>query len=152
MHPSCAATLALCLAVTSCAVTPWASAPANVREKVAATERAFAKTMADRDHQAFASFISSEAVFFSGTTPLRGSRKIVDSWAKFFAGPSAPFSWEPTEVELLDSGELALSSGPVRNAAGKEIATFTSIWRLEAPDTWRIVFDKGNDVCNCGKP
>ena len=29
------------------------------------------------------------------------------------------------------------------------VATFTSVWRLEAPGTWRIVFDKGNDVCDC---
>lgn len=25
----------------------------------------------------------------------------------------APFSWEPAQVEVLDSGTLALSSGPV---------------------------------------
>ena len=29
-----------------------------------ATEEAFAKTMADRDHRAFASFLADEAVFF----------------------------------------------------------------------------------------
>ena len=59
----------------------------------------------------------------------------------------APFSWEPEQVQVLDSGTLALSSGPVRNPEGKTVATFTSIWRLEAPGVWRIVFDKGNRVC-----
>jgi hypothetical protein len=54
-------------------------------------------------------------------------------------------------VEVLDSGDLALSSGPVRDASGKLIATFTSIWRREAPATWRIVFDKGNPVCPCAE-
>ena len=125
-----------------------ASATASVREQVLATERAFAKTMADRDQRKFAKFISAEAVFFSGDSARRGKAKIVDAWLKFFKGPQAPFSWEPATVEVLDSGNLALSSGPVRDPAGKLIGTFTSIWRLEAPNTWRIVFDKGNDVCN----
>ncbi len=56
--------------------------------------------------------------------------------------------------EALSSGtgNLALSAGPVRDSQGKLIATFTSIWRWEGPGTWRIVFDKGNDVCDCAKP
>jgi ketosteroid isomerase-like protein len=125
-----------------------ASVNASVREQVLATERAFAKTMADRDQSKFAKFISAEAVFFSGDNARRGKAGIVDAWLKFFKGPQAPFSWEPSTVEVLDSGTLALSSGPVRDSAGKLIGTFTSIWRLEARDTWRIVFDKGNDVCS----
>jgi len=31
------------------------------------------------------------------------------------------------------------------------VATFTSIWRMEAPGVWRIVFDKGNPECDCEK-
>ncbi len=124
-----------------------ASANATAKEQVIATERAFAKSMADRDPSKFATFISREAVFFSGENARRGKSKIVEAWSKFFAGPQAPFSWEPATVEVLDSGKLALSSGPVRDPAGKLIGTFSSIWRLEAPNTWRIVFDKGNDVC-----
>ncbi len=49
---------------------------------------------------------------------------------------------------MLDSGTLALSTGPVHDAQGKLIATFNSIWRQEAPGVWRIVFDKGSEVCN----
>ena len=45
----------------------------------------------------------------------------------------------------------ASSSGPVFDPSGKQIATFSSIWRLEAPGVWRIIFDKGNDVCDCAK-
>jgi ketosteroid isomerase-like protein len=124
-----------------------AQARASAKEQVLATERAFAKSMADRDQTKFSNFLSAEAVFFSGTTARRGKSRIIDAWSKFFTGPRAPFSWEPASVEVLDSGKLALSSGPVRDPAGKLIGTFTSIWRLEAAHTWRIVFDKGNEVC-----
>ncbi len=120
------------------------------RQQVMDTEKAFAKTMADRDAVAFASFLSEEAIFMSGETPLRGRQAISEGWAPFYAGPAAPFSWEPEDVEVLTSGDLALSSGPVRDPQGKVVARFTSIWRREASGAWRIVFDKGSDVCRCG--
>jgi ketosteroid isomerase-like protein len=97
------------------------------------TERAFAKTMADRDSAAFATFISDEAVFFSGPSPLRGKKQVTDWWKRYYEKKEAPFSWEPDQIEVLDSGTLALSTGPVYDPKGRKIATFTSIWRREAP-------------------
>ena len=116
----------------------------TLRQQVFAAERAFARSMAERDARAFAAFVADEAVFFGGAAPLRGKAAVVAGWARFFEGPAAPFSWEPDQVEVLDSGTLALSTGPVRDLAGKVIARFNSIWRLEAPGTWRVVFDKGS--------
>jgi ketosteroid isomerase-like protein len=140
--------LVVCAAAGSYCANVTAQSNAAVREQVVATERAFAKTMADRDQPKFSRFISAEAVFFSGANPLRGKSSIVEAWSKYFQTPQAPFSWEPEKVEVLASGTLALSSGPVRDPAGKLIGTFTSIWRLEAGNVWRIVFDKGNEVCS----
>ena len=59
--------------------------------------------------------------------------------------------FKDVRVEVLDSGTLALSTGPVHDPQGKLVATFTSIWRLEAPGTWKIIFDTGNEVCDCPK-
>jgi ketosteroid isomerase-like protein len=117
----------------------------QLREQVRGTELAFAKTMADRDHSGFASFLSEETVFFSPQA-THGKQAVAQAWARFYEGPVAPFSWRPEEVEVLASGQLAISSGPVFNPAGKQIGQFMSVWRLEAPGTWRIIFDKG---CNC---
>lgn len=145
-----AALLVLGLAA-GCATTapqPQAVDKAELQRQVFATERAFAKTMADRDHAAFSGFLSQEAVFFGSSRVLHGKQEVADAWRKLYETPAAPFSWEPAQVEVLDSGTLALSTGPVRDAQGKLIATFSSIWRQEAPGVWRIVFDKGSDVCN----
>ena len=134
---------------------PWphsSAPPAELQKQVAATERAFARTMAERDHGAFASFLAEETVFFSGPTPLRGKPAVAAHWKRFYDAPQAPFSWEPDQVEVLDSGTLALSSGPVYDPQGKLVARFTSVWRQERPGVWRIVFDKGSDVCDCAKP
>lgn len=48
---------------------------------------------------------------------------------------------------MLESGSLALSTGPVYDAAGRVIGRFDSIWRLEQSGDWRVVFDKGSPVC-----
>ncbi len=140
------AVVALVVVAAGCSVSPPPGA-ADVREQVAAAERAFARTMATREHAAFAAFLSAEAVFVSGDRPLRGAAEVAAAWRTYFEGPEAPFSWEPEVVEVLSSGKLALTSGPVRNAAGRRTATFTSVWRLESDGRWRIVFDKGNREC-----
>jgi len=125
---------------------------ADLQAQVRDTERAFAKTMADRDHAAFTSFVSDEAVFFSGPkTVLRGRKAVADAWKRFYEGPKAPFSWEPESVEVLDSGTLGLSSGPVRDLEGNRIGTFSSIWRRGPDRKWTIVFDKGCPPCECPK-
>lgn len=127
------------------------AAPATVTEQVFAAERGFAKTMADRNLVAFAGFLSDEAVFFDGAKPLRGKVQIVSGWSGYFTGARAPFSWEPDQVEVLASGTIALSTGPVRDPAGKVLARFNTIWRLEAAGTWRVVFDKGSPA-SAGPP
>lgn len=111
---------------------------------VEARERAFAKTMADRDFEAFLSFVSPEAVFFGGNGALRGKDAIGAAWRRFFDGAQAPFSWEPDVVEVLASGALALTSGPVRLPSGEDGGRFNSIWRLDPDGVWRIVFDRGS--------
>jgi len=121
---------------------------AELEDQVRSTERAFAKSMADRDLAAFTAHLADEAVFMGGSA-LRGRQAVVDAWSPFFKGEQAPFSWDPETVVVLASGTLALSSGPVLNPAGDRVGTFNSIWRREADGRWRIVFDKGCPPCDC---
>ncbi len=121
----------------------------SIKQQVMDTERAFAQTMADRDHGAFTSFLSEETVFFSDDPPLRGKEAVAEAWKRFFESADAPFSWEPDRVEVLDSGTLALTTGPVYDPAGNRIARFTSVWRRERGGQWRIIFDNGSEVCDC---
>jgi ketosteroid isomerase-like protein len=122
---------------------------AELQEQVKKTEIAFAKTMADRDAKAFAAFLSDETIFISGGRATRGAKQVAERWKGFFDGPQAPFSWEPEFVEVLESGTLALSSGPVRDPTGKRIGTFNSVWRREKAGQWKIVLDNGCPACAC---
>jgi ketosteroid isomerase-like protein len=119
----------------------------ELREQVRKTEIAFAKTMADRDHAAFARFLADDTVWL-GRTVLRGKQQVADAWKRFYEGKEAPFSWEPERVEVNDSGTLGLSTGPVRDPAGKRVGTYNSIWR-RGPDGWKIIFDNGCPACEC---
>ena len=129
------------------ALLSWASAAlaaeTSVKDQVWAAEVAFAKTVETRDLKAFGEFIAEEAVFFSGTAATHGKANVIESWKRFFVDKEAPFSWTPDQVEVLASGTLALSTGPVRDPSGKIISRFNSIWRLEA-GRWRVIFDKGS--------
>ncbi|WP_028008918.1 YybH family protein [Solimonas flava] len=151
MHLSLRAGLAAALCVLSCAAA--AGETRSPREDVADTERAFARTMADRDFAAFGSFVADEAIFVgSDCEPLRGKAAVLSGWKAYFAEAAAPFSWQPTQVEVLASGTLAMSRGPVHDPDGKRIGGFSSIWRREAPGVWKIVFDQSLALAHCTTP
>ncbi|HXK60756.1 MAG TPA: nuclear transport factor 2 family protein [Acidobacteriota bacterium] len=120
--------------------------PGELQRQVREREIAFAKTLADRDLAAFADFVSHEAIFV-GRNVSRGRAAVVEAWKKFFEGREAPFSWEPERVEVIDSGTLAISSGPVRDRTGKRTGTFNSTWRREADGQWRVILDIGCPSC-----
>ncbi|MGH8853869.1 MAG: YybH family protein [Telluria sp.] len=117
----------------------------DLKKQVMESERAFAATMKARDVEGFGRFIAEEAIFFGAEGPLRGKQAITKGWRQFYDKPQAPFSWEPEEVEVVASGTLAYSGGPIYNAAGQRIGRFNSIWRLKAPGQWEVVFDRGSD-------
>jgi len=125
---------------------PQGAATAGAEEAVRSTEMAFAQAMADRDFDGFVSHLSADAVFFDGSKIQHGTAEVSAAWKPLFREPKAPFSWAPDHVEVLASGNLALSTGPVI-VNDRIVGRFNSIWRLEAPHTWRIVFDKGESIC-----
>ncbi|HEY1076957.1 MAG TPA: nuclear transport factor 2 family protein [Fontimonas sp.] len=138
--------LGLAALLAALSISPVLAAPPTAQEQVLAAERAFAQSMADRDLQAFSTFVADEAVFFGSSDVLRGKPAVIERWSAFFEGPTAPFSWAPDQVEVLASGTLAHSAGPVRDAQGKLVSRFNSVWRLEAPGVWRVIFDKGSPL------
>jgi ketosteroid isomerase-like protein len=141
-----------CLVVLAGGVAAAAARAAEPVEALAATVRAreiaFAKTMAGRDHAAFVPFVAEEALFM-GRTVLRGRKAVAEGWKPYFEGEKAPFSWQPDRVEVVDSGTLAFSTGPVFDPEGKRVGTFNSTWRLEKDGEWRVVLDSGCPPCAC---
>ena len=144
--------LATAIVAAGCTTLPPRAVDAAVQpERLRAAETAFAATMAARDLAAFATFIADDAVFINGGKPLRGKAAIVEHWRRFYSGPRAPFSWKPEIVEVLGSGRLGYSEGPVADPDGVVVARYASTWRLDADGEWKVVFDNGSEVCRCAK-
>lgn len=141
---SCLALVLLCIAVTA-----QADTPEQLARQVRDAETAFADTMARRDHAAFASFIAEDAVFFDANAATHGRDAIAAAWKPLYQDTTAPFSWKPETVEVLASGTLAHSSGPVLDPQGRHVGTFNSIWRRGSDGKWQVVFDKGCNACAC---
>jgi ketosteroid isomerase-like protein len=141
-----------CAALVGCGSAPMPPDLGIAREQVAGVERAFAQTMADRDFTAFARFIADDAVFLNDGKPLRGKPAVLAHWKRFFEGSKAPFAWRPEFVEVLETGSLAQTTGPVFGADGAHIANFYSTWRRDTSGTSRIVLDNGYAACRCTKP
>jgi ketosteroid isomerase-like protein len=138
-------------ALAGCATAAPPADLATLQKQVEDTERAFAHTMAARDLAGFGTFLADETIFFNGPQPLRGKAAVIAAWKSYYEKPQPPFSWEPDHVEVLDSGTLALSTGPVHDPDGTLVGRFNSIWRREKSGAWRIVFDKGSPVCDTKK-
>lgn len=132
------------LVMGSGAVLAQGGTPQGWQAEVFAAERAFAQSMADRDFAAFGRYVAPDTLFFGSSRVHRGRDAVLAAWKPFFDGPSAPFSWQPDQVEVLESGQLALSTGPVRDPQGQVIARFNSIWMRAADGRWLVVFDKGS--------
>jgi ketosteroid isomerase-like protein len=118
----------------------------QINQEIISLENAFAKTMADRDFDAFAAFIADDAVFFSGSEPMRGKAAVLDDWRKYYEGEQAPFGWQAEVVEVNHQAGIALSNGPVFTASGELFARFNSVWQRQADGRWLVIFDKGTSL------
>jgi ketosteroid isomerase-like protein len=144
-----AAALTLTLGLSDVAVAGEDSNATAGAADLRATEEAFARTMADRNHRAFVSFLAEETVFFGQRGEIRGKEAVAAAWKPFYEGPNAPFSWQPESATVLDSGTLGLTSGPVLAPDGRRVGTFNSVWRRESDGSWKVVFDRGCPACEC---
>ena len=114
---------------------------AELEDSLRATEAAFAQTMADRDLDAFATFLAEDAIFSTPHRVLRGRAEIVEGWKSLYEGPEAPFSWTPDRVHVLEDGTIGGSTGPVHDPAGNVLGHFVSTWRRQPDGSWKIILD-----------
>ena len=146
-HALLAATaLPVAAGASTAPVWPPADEIARRTAEARATEQAFAAAFAARDLAAFRSFLAPDTIWM-GKAPLHGPDAVIAAWHGLITSPVPPFSWQPDQVLVLPSGELARTTGPVLTPEGKLTARFQSVWRRQAAGRWEIVFDFGTDVC-----
>jgi ketosteroid isomerase-like protein len=127
-----------------------APALADLEEEVRCREIGFSRSVESQDRDLFSSFIDPDARFVSNKVDRRPAA-IAEAWAVFFSGDLPSIKWRPQIVEVLESGDLALSRGPYRIIDKDEKGeireawgTFNSVWRLNGDGEWLVVFDAGS--------
>ncbi|NCT85358.1 MAG: nuclear transport factor 2 family protein [Comamonadaceae bacterium] len=129
-------------AAAAAPVWPDADEIARRVAEVSATETAFAAAFVARDLARFRSFLAPDTIWM-GKQPLHGPDAVMQAWNAWLTAPQPPFSWGPDLALVLPSGELARTSGPVRDPDGRQIGRFQSTWRRKPAGGWEIVFDFG---------
>lgn len=119
-------------------------------QEVRCREVGFSKSVESQDREGFAALIDPDARFV-GNKVDRSREAIAEAWEVFFNGELPTIKWRPQFIEVLESGDLALSRGPYRiideNEQGEVTeawGTYNSVWRLNADGEWLIVFDAGS--------
>lgn len=122
------------------------------QRQVRCAEIAFSLAVETRDRAAFASLVDADARFV-GQGVLRGREQVVAGWSVFFDNEYPRLAWRPSVIEVLESGDLALSRGPYLLTTREEDGglreswgLFNSVWRLDDRGHWRVVFDAGNEA------
>lgn len=118
-------------------------------QAVRCAEVSFSLAAEARDPKAFRAHIDPDARFV-GTGVARGPDEILQAWAAFFTPDGPRIAWRPRIVEVLQSGDYALTRGPYRIETRDEDGqtavgwgTFNSVWRRGSDGQWRVVFDAG---------
>ena len=121
-----------------------------LRHAVTCAEIDFALSVEHGDERAFAEFIHPDARFIGGGIS-RGREAVLSTWAPFFDDGGPRLIWRPMIVEVLESGDLALSRGPYRlqttdeNGVAIEVwGTFNSTWQRQSDGRWQVIFDAGS--------
>ena len=122
----------------------------GVAEAVRAADRALAKVACSDKHlEAFvASWEPSGSVMMANAPVATGTEAVRAAFAPFFALPGSHCGWEPKEVVVARSGELAYSTGAYSNGytdpqsrAVEDRGSYLTVWRKDARGQWRVAFD-----------
>ena len=123
---------------------------ADPEQTVRCREIGFSKSVENLNRNQFPMFIDPDARFV-GIKVDRSREAIAEAWRVFFSEDAPLIKWRPQFVEVLESGDLALTRGPYRIIDKDENGqptegwgTFNSVWRLNDDGEWLVVFDAGS--------
>ena len=96
---------------------------------------------------------TDDAVWLVPKVPMMtGKDAIRKFWERDFAGPDYALAWEPTKVEVSQSGDLAYTlgrwSGEAKDEEGNTLTfggEYVAVWKRAPNGTWKLAVDIHND-------
>ena len=144
--------LPICAVLALQALAADAEADETAENTVRCTEIAFSLSAERKDMATFLSRIDPDARFVASSV-LKGPREVQTGWSAFFSENGPAIRWRPQFIEVLETGDLALSRGPYRirsideaGGVAEQWGIYNSVWRLTETGRWQIVFDAGGEL------
>jgi uncharacterized protein (TIGR02246 family) len=118
---------------------------------IRAADAQWAKTAQAHDLDGTVSYYAQDAVLLPPNAPIAADKKAIrDSWAALL-GTATSISWQPTKIEVAQSGELAYLVGTysitLSDAHGNpatDRGKIIEVWKKQADGNWKAVADTYN--------
>jgi uncharacterized protein (TIGR02246 family) len=144
---SCLVVLGL---MTACRQTPPDTRAAD-EQTIRDLDARWAKTAATHDLDGTVAYYSDDAVLLPPNAPIAsGKQAIRASWATLL-NPNISLSWQATQVDVAQSGELAYVVGTyalsMKDAQGKPMTDrgkLIEVFKKQTDGTWKTVADMYN--------
>ncbi len=112
---------------------------------------AFAKATAERGAEGWTSYFAEDGVMFQPGGVIAGRDSIRAVVTRWFADDHFGLTWEPTNAEVAESGDLGYTFGRYhttgRDATGNAVqvtGSYVTVWRKQADGSWKVALDIGN--------
>ena len=123
----------------------------SVEKEVLEADRSFGRSVAQGDAEAFARFISEDAVFFMPEGVSRGRLEVLEQWETFLDKDRlTEISWGPESVEVAGAGDYAVTRGHYRitgrvavDKPSEATGYYVTVWRHSAADGWQVISSVG---------
>ncbi len=125
---------------------------AQKKQELLAVDREFSNYSAENGApDAFAKYAEEAViVIHRGAAPLFGHESLVKSFDGF--PPNARLIWEPFHADISSSGDMGYTVGHYTmtsvDSTAESKATegnYVTIWKIQPDDSWKFVFDTGNE-------
>ena len=146
-----AATFALTLFATSCTQQPSADTRAANEAAIRDADIAWSKAADAKQVDTVLSYYADDASSFVDKGPIAtGKQAIGDSWRDLFSMGYA-ISWQPTKVEVAQSGDLGYSQGTYEqklsdSQGNPEVSKgkYVVVWKKDPGGNWKAVAEIAN--------
>lgn len=145
---SIAVPAALVALIAACATTPRADRAAE-EARIRELDRQALRAAQAKDAATFANLYSEDAVHIPANMPVaRGREALRRAWAEGLAMPGLSIQWDPTRIEVAESGDLAYVLGTYRVGGDMpggrmdDRGSYIVIWK-KIDGQWRAIADIG---------
>jgi len=131
---------------------PAASASSKATaETLKQLEGEFMKAAAEKGSEGYMSYYADDSVELPNGAPLISGKANIAEGMGFLDNKDNRLQWTPVGADISASGDIGYTYGNFefhsKDKEGKphvDYGKYTSIWKLQADGSWKVVLDMGN--------